>query len=99
MKRWIEQSDATSVPRRQASAHTLALTIIFTVLVLFAGIDTICPSFMHQFFLEAGSQSQAGVVSPTYRSFDWAQVCTGEPTGLTSPSIYTSLATESLSKK
>ena len=76
MKHWTEQGDATLMLRRQASsAHTLVLAAIFTLLVLFAGIDTICPSFKHQFLLKAGSQSQAGVVSPTYESFKWAQVC------------------------
>jgi hypothetical protein len=75
MKRWTEQGGVILMPRRRASAHTLALTAVFTLLVLFAGIDTIYPSYKHQFLLKADSQSQAGVVSPTYESFKWAQVC------------------------
>ena len=75
MKSWTEQGDATLTPRRQASAHTFALTAIFTLLVLFAGIDTICPSLKHQLLLKADNQLQSGVVSPAYDSFEWAQVC------------------------
>ena len=74
MKRWIKQGDAIRMPRRQTYAHSLALTAIFTLLVLFAGIDIICPSFKHRFHSKADTHLQAEAVS-TYESFEWAQVC------------------------
>jgi hypothetical protein len=96
MKSWTEQGDATLTPRRQASAHTFALTAIFTLLVLFAGIDIICPSFKHQLLLRTDNHLQAGVVSPAYESFEWAQVCIAKSLRTSHLLRYASLATKSL---